>query len=356
MTYYKSNISHSKRINAILCVLFLSLSSTLMAQKDSINKLDTKGLKHGKWVKVEYGKTLYSGQFNHGVPIGKFTYYYDDGKTIKSESVFSANGSINWVFTYHFNGNISSNGKFVNKVKDSIWSYFSDNNIKIAQESFILGKKNGKWQQFDPQTGTLLEEVNWKNDLQDGPMQAWSINGTPRYSIQYKNGKANGPYFANYPEGNLYEKGVYKNSLKDSIITYFDRSGKVVHKKKLNAGVVIWDKLWIWSNTLGKREVSSDSISYVYEKNKAFFVVTLKGEKIKGDGDWTYLNDYLSNIGFFNYTPSILGSHKAPKKLIEIEEGIYKVIFKQDIGFDVIVNESDLGYLKSFRPKLFKKK
>ncbi len=340
----------------VLSVFLFSLSFNVLAQKDSLNRVDAKGLKHGKWEKVEYGKTMYIGQFNHGIPVGKFTYYYDDGKTIKSESIFSANGSTNWVHTYHFNGNLSSFGKFINKEKDSVWVYFSDNNIKVAKESFLLGKKHGQWIQYDPLTGKPLEEVNWKNDKQDGPMQAWSMNDKLRYQINYKNGKANGPYFANYPDGGLYEKGIYKNSLKDSIITYFDQAGKVVHKRKVIAGIADWDRLWIWNSATGKTEVSADSISYVFEKVKSYTVVTKKGQKIKGDGDWTYLSDYLSNIGFFYYTPTILGSHKAPKRLEEIEEGIYKVIFKQDIGFDVIVNESDLGYLKSFRPKLFKKK
>lgn len=349
---------NSRWINLLrISMFFLIVMNvfSLFSQSDSLNMVDNKGLKHGKWRKIEAGKLVYEGQFNHGTPSGKFVHYYDDGKVVKTISLYSQNGKVTHVSTFYHAGKLSSYGKYVDKQKDSIWVYFSDNDIKIAEESFSKGKKNGAWRTYDPKTGQLLEEINWKNNVQHGPMQAWSLNGKHRYQIIYKDGKAHGPYFANYPSGNVYERGIYKNSLKDSITTYYDENGRIAHKRKWNKGVVETDLLWIWSPQ-GKKEVEVSTISYVYEKNRSFTVVTKSGEKIKGEGEWRYLSDFLSNYGFFYYTPYLIGSHNAPKKLIEVEEGIYNVVFKQDIGFDVIVNETDLGYLKSFRPKLFKKK
>lgn len=334
---------------------FVLISFSLFSQTDSLNRFDAKGLKHGKWKKVDAGKLVYQGQFNHGNPTGTFTYYYDDGKTVKNISNFYANGKVTYVTSYYHAGKMSSYGKYVNQQKDSIWVYFSDNDFKIAEEGYKLGVKHGAWRQYDPATGKILEEINWKNGKQHGLMQAWTLNGKNRYQINYKDGKADGPYFACYPSGNIYERGIYKNSLKDSITTYYDETGRIVHKRKWNKGMVDADNLWIWSST-GKTDVEASLISYVFEKNRSFTVVLKTGQKVKGEGDWTYLADFLKNYGFFYYTPYLIGSHNAPKRLIEVEEGFYNVVFKQDIGFDVIMNESDLGYLKAVRPKLFKKK
>lgn len=335
--------------------LLLLISATVFSQTDSINKLDEKGLKNGKWEKVENGKTVYRGQFVHGQPMGKFTYFYDDGKTLKSISEFYKNG-ITRTITYHYNGKISSQGKFISQIKDSIWVYFGDNGKKIAEEAYLGGKKNGIWRQYDYETGKLLEETGWKNDLQHGLMQAWSMNEKLRYKIDFKQGKANGPYFVYHTDGSLSEKGVYRNSLKDSITTYFDESGKIIRKLKFNHGATDWDHLWVWNSTTGKKEVDMDSIAYVLNETRSYTVTTIKGVKIKGDGDWSQFVEILQNKGFIYYTPMLIGTIKAPKKLIELEEGVYKVVFKQEVGFDVIVNEADLAFLKAIRPNLFKKK
>ncbi len=341
--------------SAMVFVVAIFISFSAFAQTDSINKLDEKGLKNGKWEKTESGKIIYKGQFVHGKPIGKFTYFYDDGKTVKSVSDFSKNG-IAHVITYHFNGKISSQGKFIDKIKDSAWVYFGDNGVKIADEFYIGGKKTGIWHQYDYQTGKLLEEVGYKNDLQHGLMQAWTIQEKLRYKINYKEGKANGPYFVYFSDGTMSEKGVYKNSLKDSVTTYFDQTGKILRKRMYNNGQVDWDRFWIWNSTTGKKEVDADSISYIFKDTRTFTVTTIRGLRIKGDGDWTLFADFLHEKGFIYYSPNIIGSIKAPKRLEELEEGVYKVIFKQDIGFDVIMNETELQFLKALRPKLFKNK
>lgn len=345
-----------KKITIFLSVFFIGLSINVLSQSDSTNRLDEKGLKHGKWEKIEYGKIVYRGQFIHGAPMGEFTYFYDDGKTLKSISNFMKN-NVMYAITYHSNGKISSQGKFINKIKDSLWVYFGDNGTKIGEESYLKGKKNGFWRKYDLTSGQLLEEEAWKNDLQHGLMQAWALNGKLRYQINYKDGKANGPYFVYFSEGILSEKGVYKNSLKDSITTYFNKSGKVIRKRKFFKGAPDGDKIWIWNSVSGKKEIDCDSILYLYKELRSFSITTLKGIKIVGDtdGDWNYFADFFFDKGFIFYTPTVLGSIKAPKKLIEIEEGFYKVIFKKDIGFDVIVKEEELGFLKAIRPKLFKK-
>jgi antitoxin component YwqK of YwqJK toxin-antitoxin module len=339
----------------LVLTLFITFCNFSFAQSDSINKVDSKGLKHGVWKKVENQNLVYEGQFIHGNPFGKFTYYYEDGKTVKSVSNFSSNGKIAYVTSYHSNGKVSSYGKYIDKIKDSSWVYFGDNELKIAEEQYSKGKKNGVWKQYDYQTGSILEETSWKNDLKNGATKAYMLNGNLRYQIMYKDDKANGPYFVNYASGTVLEKGVYKNSLKDSITTNFDETGKIIRKRKWDKGYTTWDKFWIW-NDAGKKEVDVDSISYLFRDIRTFTIVCKKGERIKGNGEWTNYVDFLSDKGFINYTPKIFGSIYAPRRLEEIEEGVYKVIFKQDLGYDVVMKDSELGFLKSIRPKLFKKK
>jgi len=341
-----------KHIKSIFLIVLIALTTISWAQKDSINRFDSKGQKHGIWFKTENGKTIYEGQFNHGFPYGKFTYYHDDGKKVKNVSEFFSNGKISKSIFYHENGKIISKGKFVDKVKDSIWVYFSDNGTLVAEENYKLGKKNGIWKTYDYETGKIIEEVNWKNDLKNGISKKYFTDGKPRYEITYIKDKAIGKYSVYYPGGQLLENGVYRNSVKDSISTIWSIDGKIIRKIYYQKGFVNKDYIWVWNDT-GKKEIFIDSVSYLYRTLRNFAIINKNGTKVIGKGNWDYYFNTFNDLGFMRFGTDVLGSINSVKKVVKLDDGTYQVFFKHDLEMDIFLNEEEIGYLKSLRPKLF---
>jgi antitoxin component YwqK of YwqJK toxin-antitoxin module len=58
---------------------------------------------------------------------------------------------------YYPNGNVKSEGDFVNGKKDSVHLYYCENGHKLSEEFYSNGKPNGKCKYFN-EAGTLLRE------------------------------------------------------------------------------------------------------------------------------------------------------------------------------------------------------
>jgi len=64
------NMNHILLVGLLLCALSSSAQ----------NALDAQGRRTGPWTaKYPNGQVRYEGQFDAGVPVGRFTYYHDNG-------------------------------------------------------------------------------------------------------------------------------------------------------------------------------------------------------------------------------------------------------------------------------------
>ena len=91
----------------------------------NINQYDKQGKKHGIW-KAYHENTQtkrYEGEFNHGTPVGRFTYYAIEGNV--SGKVDFINDSISSAQMFHDNGSIMAEGKFLNQTKSGKWYIYS---------------------------------------------------------------------------------------------------------------------------------------------------------------------------------------------------------------------------------------
>jgi antitoxin component YwqK of YwqJK toxin-antitoxin module len=215
----------------------LITSFSIYAQTDGINKKDAKGLKQGKWQKsYANGKIKYTGQFVNDTPLGTFYYYYDNGK-VEAINIFDAKtkGLAHNTF-YHDNGNVQSQGNYINQLKDSTWEYYSFDKHLIAQETYIGGKVTGVSKKFYL-NGKLSEETNFVNGLENGNWRAYFPSGALKDEATYAKGEIEGKSTSYFETGKEYCSGYYKHGIRIGTWLYFKENGALERKAVYKNGV-----------------------------------------------------------------------------------------------------------------------
>jgi antitoxin component YwqK of YwqJK toxin-antitoxin module len=206
----------------LLFTLIFFLSS---AGQQSLNQTDAQGLKQGFWLKkYPDGTKMYEGYFKDNKPAGQWKRYHPNGalKAILqySETSDSVKAQLFETFTTPV-----ATGFYLNEKKCGIWTYFA-NGIKVAEESFSDGLKNGQCRKYYP-SGELLELTDWKNNLREGKYQAFFQSGKPFLECMYKNDQRSGRCFSYYPSGITEVESFYQNDLPEGTWKYFDTNGNI---------------------------------------------------------------------------------------------------------------------------------
>ncbi|MCI5057043.1 MAG: toxin-antitoxin system YwqK family antitoxin, partial [Flavobacteriales bacterium] len=204
-----------------LFVLIFLLPLAVFSQS---NQLDDKGKKHGKWTgKYEDGAIRYRGQFEHGVPVGQFIFYYDTGE-IQSKTEYLAEGEANVTFM-HKNGLKKASGKYMNQKKDGPWMYFDERGHLSATEDFVNGLKEGEAKiYYDDKT--VSEITNWVNGKREGQSIEYFKNGKKKSENTYENDELIGKSVVYYPNGAFKTYGKYEEGVKNGTWIYYHDDGK----------------------------------------------------------------------------------------------------------------------------------
>jgi antitoxin component YwqK of YwqJK toxin-antitoxin module len=216
---------------------FLLLVGISMFAQNDYNKLDDKGYKNGLW-KGYYEDTKnpkYEGTFNHGKEVGTFT-FFDNTKTkrVIATREFSPNdNSANTIF-YDQLKNIVSEGKVVNKLYEGQWKYYHKaSKVVMTIENYSKGNLEGLRSVFYP-SGKIAEEMNYKNNLKNGPYKRYTETGIIIEESNYKNNQFDGmAIFRDPDDGNIVSKGKFTNGKKTGIWQFFNK-GKLVNEMNMS--------------------------------------------------------------------------------------------------------------------------
>jgi antitoxin component YwqK of YwqJK toxin-antitoxin module len=184
---------------------------------DSINWVDSKGMKQGKFRKTDKdGKPIYEGYFRNNKPYGRFRYFDEDGK-LTALSVFSKDAKSCNTTMYHRNGAVWARGKYVpqqrdSMMKDSIWTIYSSDSFLVARDSYKLGKKNGLSITYFS-TGIVVEQTTFKDGIKDGSWKEFYPDGQMKGEGTYVNGCLEGIVYYYCEEGQIRIQCVYHNCL-----------------------------------------------------------------------------------------------------------------------------------------------
>lgn len=230
--------------------VFLILSTLLGGAQTT----DAAGKKQGYWKKKDEktGKLIYEGEFKDDVPVGKFKYYYPND-SVRAIMHFRNGGKSAYAKLFHMGGRRMAEGKYVGKeTKDSVWTYYDETGTLISREKYVMGKKEGTSYVYFPD-GTISEERNFKNDLQDGPFKQYFDGKKLRSSGNYLKGNFEGRVCYYYPNGIEAGAGYYVNGQKNGPWIYKSSEGKITEKE-----------LYIKGQLAGKKETDE-----FFSKNKS---------------------------------------------------------------------------------------
>jgi antitoxin component YwqK of YwqJK toxin-antitoxin module len=210
---------------ALFFLMILSGSTGLQGQ----NRLDEQGRKTGHW-KVEHpnGKTEYEGEFLEGRPVGEMLRYHENG-SLRARMIFDPDGRRSYVYLFYSNGKAAAEGPYVDQLKDSVWTYYSefDGSVRV-RESYSMGKLHGTSRSYYPD-GNISEEVEWKENVKHGAWKQYYNDGTIRLSGQYEQGLLQGNYEVFYSNGKIEIRGNYLDNDSHGIWRFFDEDGKEVY-------------------------------------------------------------------------------------------------------------------------------
>ncbi len=220
----------------ILFSMLIFFSFSAFAQQD-INQTDAQGHKQGFWQKRDSaGKLLYEGMFKNDRPVGEMKRYHPNG-VVKAILVFSEKSDSALVQIFDKEGKLTAKGWYIGQKKEGEWSNYTGRRL-VSTENYTNGIKNGISKRFY-QTGELLDETNWLDNVEEGLYRAYDKSGKKYIECMYKNGKRNGWYVSLYPNGEMEMEACYKNNLRDSTWKYYDEKGQLRYTLKYDKGILI---------------------------------------------------------------------------------------------------------------------
>lgn len=232
---------YMKKIVLVLFMLFCVQG--LFAQEylsGHQNQVDDQGRRQGEWkVYDQAGNLKFVGQFKDDIPFGEFTYYYPSGK-VKAVSMIFDSGRSSYTKTYHENGFLMAEGKYVNREKDSVWKYYSkyDKNLLLSEETYVDNEKEGIWYNYYPD-GSVAEEISYKDDQKHGPWKQYFDDGSIKIRAKYEEGELEGLFQAFYPNGQASIAGTYEDAMKNGVWMYFDEDGQTIQREEYDHGYLI---------------------------------------------------------------------------------------------------------------------
>jgi antitoxin component YwqK of YwqJK toxin-antitoxin module len=234
--------------NVILVILFLLGLTNLFSQQ---NEVDAKGKKQGVWKKyIPNTKLLdYEGTFKDDIPVGEFIYYFKSGK-IKSKMFFKENGTICYSTIFHEDENNfpMASGKYIQKLKDSVWNYWGPSGRISMKESFKNGVLHGKKiiyyvpEVVNDKSVIVAQELNYDDGELEGEQKEFFNNGVLKSSIYYKKGLIEGEVITNSPSGIIAMKDNFIHGVKEGWCYAYDENGAELSKVYYKSGVRLTDK------------------------------------------------------------------------------------------------------------------
>jgi antitoxin component YwqK of YwqJK toxin-antitoxin module len=216
----------------LVTVLFLTGTFTMMGQ----NLLDEKGRKTGLWIE-EYpsGKKLYEANFVEGKPVGEMIRYYESG-VIRARMLFDTLLDRSYTSMFYENGRLAAEGLYVDKKKDSVWTYYSefDGTMRIS-EQYKNGDLHGKVKRYYTD-GTVSEEVSWKQNLRSGPWTQYFYGGVLRLSATYQDDMLEGLYEVYNANGNIQIRGTYRQDKSHGTWSFYTESGEEAYSIEYENG------------------------------------------------------------------------------------------------------------------------
>lgn len=221
--------------NVIFAILFFYSSSlqVAIAQEEASNSYDDKGNRHGYW-KIYYDGNedflKLEGEFVHGKETGVFK-FYDKGLE-QPTAIMEFDHASDTVRGKYLSqdGEIVSEGNFLNQQRVGLWTYYHDGSEKVMMtENYTNGFLNGPRIVYYP-NGEIAEKAEYVDGKLHGEFFMYSEDGVILEYLTYDNGELHGPAKFYNGKGELVTEGNYKRDMHHGIWNYY-QNGKLKEQK-----------------------------------------------------------------------------------------------------------------------------
>ena len=225
-------INQTMRISLIFLLCLVGNISVSISQTD-MNQFDANGKRHGPWSKnyKDSDQIRYEGTFVHGKESGVFNFFCSDcGDTPSMKKLFIINSEIAEVSYFSKNGKIISTGQMNHKLREGEWTYYHSGTKNIlTKEHYTNGVLDGKKVTYY-RNNVLAEEITYKNGVKSGVNNYFSTKGKPLKELIFVNDKLHGPaiYYNGY--GIKILEGNYKNGRKYGIWKKFKNNDLIAEE------------------------------------------------------------------------------------------------------------------------------
>ncbi|WP_428740531.1 toxin-antitoxin system YwqK family antitoxin [Tenacibaculum sp.] len=224
-----------KRIFSTTLLLSVFFMTTAQAQK--INQFDAEGKRDGVWKKYyddNVNKIRYSGQFKNGKEVGTFKFYERNSYGVPSMTKdFSAKSDSAFVQFFTPKGKVKTKGWTIGKNRVGKWTYYFADGKLFSEEEYVDGKLDGVLKNYY-RNGNLTEETNYKGGQKNGLSKIFTESGILIEEVYYVDGKLEGEGKYYDLKGDLKEKGMYKNGKRDGKWEFYMDGEIVTGKRKRN--------------------------------------------------------------------------------------------------------------------------
>jgi len=212
---------------------FWLLTVGLVAQ----NAFDAQGRRTGSWsAKHPNGQPRYEGQFEAGVPVGRFTYYHENGFR-SAQMDYRGRSGVCMSEQYDEKGKLMARGKYTaSRQRDSIWVTFAFDGSMLEHAPYRTDTLHGAYTMFYPD-GKVMERGTYVNGRKQGAWTRFSDAGTKERTSNFVDGRLQGSWAEFDADGRVAVSGSYVNDLRQGKWTYFDR-GTVVRTEVYRRGVL----------------------------------------------------------------------------------------------------------------------
>ncbi|HBE42512.1 MAG TPA: hypothetical protein DDW27_15185 [Bacteroidales bacterium] len=220
-------------------ISILAAATAVYCQTDTeINKTDPQGRKQGHWIaRYPNGNILYEGFFKDNYPVGELKRYYND-QSINSVMIFSGDGKESDATIYYPDGSIAARGKYVNRMKEGKWKFYSSTipGYLLNEEEYSKNLRHGLSVKFYTDS-TIAEKITYKNDRKEGEWIQYYASGNMFLRSVYSGGYLNGKFEVWFENGIPEITGFYKNNLREGKWTIFNEDGTIKYVLNYTLGM-----------------------------------------------------------------------------------------------------------------------
>lgn len=195
------------------------------SQSEEVNQYDQDGKRHGAWMKhyENSDQIRYQGTFEHGKEVGVFKFYLPDSKDQpKATKEFSSENDSVQVTYFNSKGKVTSEGKMIGENREGKWKYYQKNQEdKLLMVENYSGDKLEGWKIVYFPNGEITEKTLYENGMKNGEQYIYSEEGQLLQHYHYKKDRLHGPSKVYNGYGELLSSGNYKNGLRDGEWTFY---------------------------------------------------------------------------------------------------------------------------------------